>query len=53
MLHGTFVFLLPVGCAGHVVHSDASVERNVNALFFMLGWDGYGFDKMHVGTRYC
>jgi hypothetical protein len=24
----------------------------VIALFFILGWDRYGFDKNHAGTRY-
>jgi hypothetical protein len=32
--------------------SDTVKERNVNALFFMLGWAGCYFHKMHVGTHY-
>jgi hypothetical protein len=43
------VFLHPVGSACHVVNSGASEVRNINALFFMLRWDRYGFDKKHAG----
>jgi hypothetical protein len=25
----------------------------VITLFFMLGWDRYGFDKRRIGTRYA
>jgi hypothetical protein len=46
------VFLHPVGTTGHVVHSGASGERNMIALFFILKWDWYGFGKKHVGTQY-
>jgi hypothetical protein len=38
---------------GHVVHYGASGAQNINALFFMLGWDRYGYDKKCVGTRYA
>jgi hypothetical protein len=40
-----FSVLHPVGSAGHVVHSGASMARNIEALFFMLGWDQYRFHK--------
>jgi hypothetical protein len=42
-----------VGSAGHIVHSGASDVQNVDAQFFMLGWDRYGFHKMCAGTRYA
>jgi hypothetical protein len=38
---------------GHVVHSGVFEAQNGDALFFMLGWDRYGFDKKHTGTRYA
>jgi hypothetical protein len=40
-----------VGSAGDVVDSGASGPQNVGALFFLLGWDRYGFHKMLAGTR--
>jgi hypothetical protein len=38
---------------GHVVHSSVFEVRNNDALFFVLGWDRYGFNKKCDGTRYA
>jgi hypothetical protein len=37
---------------GHVVHSRVSGARNIDALFFKLGWDWYEFHKKRTGSRY-
>jgi hypothetical protein len=47
------VFFHPVGSAGHIVNSGASVPQNINVLFFMLRWDWCRFNKKHAGTLHA
>jgi hypothetical protein len=47
-----------VGYVGHVVHCSTYGARNVDALFFILGWDQRGFQKSAAGhvtlnMRFC
>jgi hypothetical protein len=35
------------------MHSGASGPWNIDALFVMLRWDGYGFYKKCTATRYA
>jgi hypothetical protein len=49
--------IIPCACGAAsetsaVVHSGASRVQNVIALFFMVGWDWYGFNKKRARTSY-
>jgi hypothetical protein len=55
MLRQTCVLHL-VGSLGHVVHYIASRTRIIDALFFLLWWDRYEFQKkpdVHVMPTLC
>jgi hypothetical protein len=41
-----------MGSAAHLVHSGTSEAQNIDALFFLLGWDRYGFNNKRVRTSY-
>jgi hypothetical protein len=45
--------LHPVRTVGLVLHSCASRARNIDTLYFLLGWYRYVFDKYHVGISYA
>jgi hypothetical protein len=54
--YGELEFLHPMGSVSHIVQSGASGARNINALFLMLGWDWYRYDKSapgHVTSKLC
>jgi hypothetical protein len=46
------MLLHSVGAACYVVHSGASEAQNIDALFFLLGWDWYGFHKKRTEACY-
>jgi hypothetical protein len=35
------------------MHFGGSGARSIDVLFFMLGWDRYGYDKKRVVTHYA
>jgi hypothetical protein len=51
--YADLLFLHLVGFAGDVVHSGVYGSRNIDALFFMMGWKRCGFQKKHTGTCYA
>jgi hypothetical protein len=51
-LHRTCIFA-SVGSTGHVVRSDASGARNVDALFFIPDWASHESHKKHTRTCYA
>jgi hypothetical protein len=48
LLFARSFILVKSGC----YNSSVSSSQNINAPFFMLGWDRYGFNKKCVGTRF-
>jgi hypothetical protein len=52
MIHQTCVFASCRICGSHSAFRCVGAQNN-DALFFMPGWDRYGFDKKHVGSHYA
>jgi hypothetical protein len=50
--YAELVFLHLVGSTDHVVNPSASGMENIDALFFIIWWDRYGFGKKRAGTCY-
>jgi hypothetical protein len=53
IFHARLVFLHPVGVSGHIVYPSESAAQNVDALFLMLMWDWYRFQKNRIWTHYA
>jgi hypothetical protein len=51
--YAELVFLYLIRSTGHGLHSSASGVRNIDAQFFMLGWDRCGFQEKRVGISYA
>jgi hypothetical protein len=51
--YAELVFLHRMRTVGLVVNSGVSGARNVDVLFFLLGWDQYIYHKKHGRTRYA
>jgi hypothetical protein len=52
MLRQTYVFASSGICGSCSAFCCVRAVKRF-ALYFMLGWDRYGFDKKHAGIRYA